>query len=388
MDKLASYPKKRFTVLDSFRGIFALCVVVFHAHYVNSITELPFFRRSDLFVDFFFVLSGFVITHGYAFDKSIQFGRFSVSRIFRLFPLHIAMLGFFILIEAAKLFAFKYGISFSHKPFTGETDPSQIVTNLLLLQSWTTYTAALSFNYPAWSISIEFYMYLIFYTTLLIKGFFRYGLWFCIASVATFLFVNNWLTADSVLSSSVLRGLSGFFSGAVTYFIYKKTSNETGLSGLTYSVLEIMLFIALLIIIPSSFSNKGVVLILLYSTSVYVFAHEKGVLSVLFTKKIFKTVGKLSYSIYMTHASLLLVILTIYMVFDKIFGMKSVSSSVNGLKYIDLGNSFANNVAIFLVLSLVILFSNLTYTYIELPGQALGHKFINKYLPKTKPVEN
>ncbi len=47
---------KRFEVLDSFRGLSAIFVVIFHMHYAGSITELSFFRGSSLFVEFFFVL--------------------------------------------------------------------------------------------------------------------------------------------------------------------------------------------------------------------------------------------------------------------------------------------------------------------------------------------
>ena len=265
--------KKRFTVLDSFRGLFALCVVVFHMHYLNSFTEIPFFRNSNLFVDFFFVLSGFVITHGYAFNKKLSFGRFSISRTFRIFPLHIAMLSVVIIIETVKMAALKYGINFNRMPFTGETDPSQIIANLLLLQSWTTYTNALSFNFPSWSISIEFYMYFIFYSTLIVKGNFRYLLWLGIASAATILFINNYLTADHILSSSVPRGLSGFFAGATTYFLYNKTYKIIQLKPVIYSVIEFVLFIALLFVIASDINNKGLIMIFLFSSSIYVFTY-------------------------------------------------------------------------------------------------------------------
>lgn len=371
--------KNRFTVLDSFRGIFALCVVVFHMHYVNSITGLSFFRNSNLFVDFFFVLSGFVITHGYAYNKKLSFGRFGISRTFRIFPLHIATLFVVIVIEIFKMTAFKYGINFNRMPFTGETDPSQIMANLLLLQSWTTYTNALSFNFPSWSISIEFYMYFIFYCTLIFKGIFRYLLWLAIASIATFLFINNYLTADHILSSSVPRGLSGFFAGATTYFLYNKTYNSIQLKPFIYSVSEFVLFVVLIFVIASDISNKSLILIFLFSASIYVFAYEKGFLSKFLTTNIFTSIGKLSYSIYMTHASILLIILTVYTVAEKALHLHLVTPLANGIKMIDFGNSVLNNIAIPVILTIVISCSNLTYRYIEIPGLEFGRKLINKY---------
>ena len=380
MNKLTTSTISRFTVLDSFRGIFALCVVVFHTHYFNSITETSFFRGSDSFVDFFFVLSGFVITHSYAYKKDISFKKFTLSRFFRLFPLHIATLIFYILLELCKLVAYRYGIAFNKPPFSAENDPSQIIPNLLLLQSWTTYTNALSFNYPAWSISIEFYIYLIFFITLLVKGLYRNILWFFIASIATLLFSNSYLTTADILSITVLRGLSGFFAGALTYLLYKNTHNIIKLGTIGSSLFEISLFISILFVISSNFDNKGIVLLFLFSASIFIFAFEKGLLSSLFSKQLFNGIGKLSYSIYMTHAPILFMILGLYMILEKFLKTKSMTLMIKGCRFVDFGSIFLNNLGVLITVITVLLVSNITYKYIEIPGQRFGKKFIKKYI--------
>ena len=56
----------RFEVLDAWRGIAALLVAVYHFQTMHHAAFLPFVRNSYLFVDFFFVVSGFVIAHAYA----------------------------------------------------------------------------------------------------------------------------------------------------------------------------------------------------------------------------------------------------------------------------------------------------------------------------------
>ena len=128
----------RFSVLDSFRGLSAIFVLVYHLRYVGSgsISELSFFRGSNLLVDFFFVLSGFVLAHGYAFKKDLKFKDFFIARTFRIFPLHIVLLIVFIILEFGRLLAHNYGFNFNNIPFSDLTSVNEIFPNLLLLQSW------------------------------------------------------------------------------------------------------------------------------------------------------------------------------------------------------------------------------------------------------------
>ena len=57
---------RRFLALDVFRGLAAFGVALFHFRWID-----PALQRStiidglDMLVDFFFVLSGFVLTHAY-----------------------------------------------------------------------------------------------------------------------------------------------------------------------------------------------------------------------------------------------------------------------------------------------------------------------------------
>lgn len=87
----------RFTVIDAFRGLAALSVVLFHAgeggHITELLTRLPDWvgwaiKHGELGVAVFFVLSGFVIAHS-LHDKPMTaevFGRFTLRRSMRLDP--------------------------------------------------------------------------------------------------------------------------------------------------------------------------------------------------------------------------------------------------------------------------------------------------------------
>src|SRR2546425_4022874 len=84
----------RITELDSLRGGAALAVVLWHykAHFgAAPLYQVlaPFYLGGFLFVDFFFVLSGFVLAKTY-WTESRRFLIFQnvAERIARLYPLH------------------------------------------------------------------------------------------------------------------------------------------------------------------------------------------------------------------------------------------------------------------------------------------------------------
>jgi peptidoglycan/LPS O-acetylase OafA/YrhL len=80
-------PRPRgFVALDGLRGIAALSIVVAHANYF-----FPRLPVAYLAVDFFFVLSGFVLAHAYAkrLQEGLSGGRFMLARLIRLYPLYL-----------------------------------------------------------------------------------------------------------------------------------------------------------------------------------------------------------------------------------------------------------------------------------------------------------
>ena len=65
-------PSSRFIALDSLRGLVALAIVFYHMGNFGWIAALTPFRFGWMLVDFFFVLSGFVITASYGARPSAQ----------------------------------------------------------------------------------------------------------------------------------------------------------------------------------------------------------------------------------------------------------------------------------------------------------------------------
>jgi peptidoglycan/LPS O-acetylase OafA/YrhL len=146
--------------LTSIRGIAAWMVVLYHIRL--SIAGLPdawirFFAKGYLAVDFFFLLSGFVIWLSWG-PRLREAGwrevpRFLQKRIARIWPLHLVVLG-----GAVGLAVLLAGVG-RHDP--AEFPFAELPLHVFLLQNWG-FTDKLSWNDPAWSISCELAAYLAF----------------------------------------------------------------------------------------------------------------------------------------------------------------------------------------------------------------------------------
>jgi peptidoglycan/LPS O-acetylase OafA/YrhL len=155
--------------LTSLRGIAALFVLSHHFMYV-MLEKLPrfvpshLFYKSYLWVDLFFMLSGFVLAYVYQsrFESAISkpnYRKFMWARFARVYPLHLCMLLLFLAFEFFQQWMISAQVAGSERldtPFTGSDSPFTFLTNLLLLQTfhWEAY-----WNQPAWSISAEWLIY-------------------------------------------------------------------------------------------------------------------------------------------------------------------------------------------------------------------------------------
>ena len=153
----------RFKALDGLRGLCALTVALLHLYNHMQIAPPRFIGNSFALVDFFFVLSGFVLAHAFFEDLAAngEGGLFMLRRIGRLYPLHFFMLMLFLAIEIAKYIGLAPRRDHGGAPFAAETTPASLASNLLLMQSLGLHDKV-SWNFPSWSISVEFYVNLLF----------------------------------------------------------------------------------------------------------------------------------------------------------------------------------------------------------------------------------
>jgi peptidoglycan/LPS O-acetylase OafA/YrhL len=80
---------RRYVGLDGLRGIAAICVVFHHGMHFFGQASIP--AHAQLAVDFFFMLSAFVIADAYAARRvaGLSAARFMAIRWIRLFPMHL-----------------------------------------------------------------------------------------------------------------------------------------------------------------------------------------------------------------------------------------------------------------------------------------------------------
>ena len=137
----------RFALLDGLRGVAALVVLTFHLVQQHDLTALPF---AGLAVDFFYLLSGFVVA--FAYEQRLQSGAmgltsFALVRITRLYPL--ILLGTTVGIALALLATtFKHSVTYQQVALSG-------TLALLLLPSYVfpQWETAYPFNMASWSLT-------------------------------------------------------------------------------------------------------------------------------------------------------------------------------------------------------------------------------------------
>lgn len=290
---------QHFVALDSLRGVCASIVVFFHVEGDAAIKSIPVVTNGFLFVDFFFVLSGFVIAASYR-NKLIEgysLVKFMLLRLGRLYPLHIFMLAAYLIVATAKYF------SGSPSNYT----PLQFLGSTLLLQAWELHpgTDLNPWNPPSWSISAEFWTYLIFAVSCLAfrrKSLMAFGV-LILLSAPVLLFASDRAMNVCFNGSGIARCVYGFSFGVIAFSIWQSNwlvSIKT-FRGLATSV-EVMCIAASMAIVAAAGSSKyGLLCPIVFSATVVVFAYQAGAISRFLLTRPLALIGTLSYSIYMTH---------------------------------------------------------------------------------------
>jgi len=322
--------------LTPLRGIAALLTVIFHVdlflgggNILLKFKDSFLINRMYLMVDFFFVLSGFIMCHVYAkrFMTSVsknEFKRFTIARFARVYPLHLFTLLYCILLYGVFLLA--GGVDTSPMSLVSN-DFKTIPSHLLLLHSMNV-NEWFTWNNASWSISTEWWMYMLF--PFLVKPFSKLNaigrivivlgcfggyllITYVIIPIVTvpasipFVAVNPAdLTIDVSYQYGFLRCLFGFVLGMMVYQGYQEQFAKKIMgSGSTFLILTLGLGLCLHFAVPDVLSVAFFPLMLLSA------AYGSPKMDGFFGTKPMQRIGDWSFSIYLVHQPIAYTIVTI-----------------------------------------------------------------------------
>ncbi|HWA29487.1 MAG TPA: acyltransferase [Rhizomicrobium sp.] len=352
-------PQHRFQALDGWRGICALLIALHHFPAQGAIWHLPLVRNAWLLVDFFFVLSGFVITHAYR-DRLADFAQarsFGVRRFFRLWPLHIAVLAGFVLLELYRYIATGSG-------FTGERSIFALFTNIALIQALGFHTM-LTWNTPAWAVSTEFWTYIIFALVVMLAARWRIvvSILAVAVSIALLAFCSRYGMRETV-GWGLARCVYGFFLGSLTYELWSRARRR--MNGIAEAAVLLLAF-AYLVFVPG---NRPLEYLAppVFALFVIVFASDSGLLSRIMAVPFLQKLGQWSYAIYLVQ--MLVIVLTVSALDS--FAPGHTGAGPAGVEYIRLGRG--DDAITLAYLAIVIALAALGWRFIEVPGQRIANK--------------
>lgn len=217
---------KRLYSLDALRGIAAMAVVLWHWQHFYALTGdwqdgwrregeplfalfKPIYLEGWAAVDLFFALSGFVFFWLYArpiAEARVSVGGFALKRVSRLYPLHVLTLLAVVVLQ--QIFRDATGSDFVY----AAGDWGRFAAHLVLAQQWLPPSMAQTFNGPAWTVSIEAGLYVLFFA-LCRQGF--CGPKSALALVPAGLLLLGW-------NEFIGRGVTGFFAGGAVFFAVER----------------------------------------------------------------------------------------------------------------------------------------------------------------------
>lgn len=353
----------RFYSLDAFRGVAALVIVLLHARHSFPTAWIPADEHIYLLVDFFFVLSGFVISHAYLqrLGTREDVAVFITRRVGRVWPLHAVLMVVLLAIELLKAIGNGLGV-ISLRPFEGFSDIDNFVEGLLLFNSFGL-THELSWNVPSWSISAEMMAYLVFALMVYLALPLRITALALVALAIGVMVAAGAPGLTGTYEMGLPRGIAGFFAGCLTYSVHSNARLRG--PAMLWAVLELLVLAGVILFL--SLAKESVLSYLaplVFSLAVYVFAADSGVISKVLRLDVFAFLGRISYSIYMTHFVILGIIVSAVRVLER------MAPKVTAFDY-----PFENDLVVVLFVVIVLGVSSLTYKFIEVPGIALFRRF-------------
>jgi peptidoglycan/LPS O-acetylase OafA/YrhL len=311
--------KPHYPILDGLRGVAAVVVVMFHICEANSTSRFTqIINHGYLAVDFFFLLSGFVI--GYAYDdrwNKMSIGSFFKRRLIRLQPMVVmgSIIGaMFYYTQASSIFPL---IDINITP-VWKVIVFMVLGGLMIpvwpaveIRGW---TETYPLNGPAWSLFYEYIANILY--AIGVRKFPKWALTVLVFLSGCLLVhwlvfgpngdaIGGWALDPTQLHVGFARLMYPFFSGLLLFRISKLTQ-----------IKHAFIWCSLLVIVALSLPRFGgeqqlwmnglyESMVILFVFPLIIYLGASSTLANTFQKRACKFLGDISYPIYITHYPLI-----------------------------------------------------------------------------------
>lgn len=369
--------------INGWRGPGALAVVFGHFSVTTGAMRFADLLPLSLVVDLFFVLSGLLIAHAYTqkLRHAAAIPEYILRRFARIWPVHLAMLALLVAFEFAKVPATHFGAHFAAQPFAadGVNPASAVWSNLLLVHSLGLHHSG-TWNYPSWSLSVEFITYAAFAAFCLLRPAARRtaSVAIIVLSLAVLAFVAP-KHMHSTYDYGLFRCTAGFFAGSLLHDLLRNVRLP---SWPLPTVVECLAF-GLVAVWIGRYSGTVLAFAapVVFCLFVLAFIPGHGLLSKLLSTKPFQFMAELSFAIYMVHAVMLIILMAALRMVERASGIPlfvtvpdphPLAGTPATMLQLLAPQNLATTTAIALVyLACVLIASYATYRFIEIPGRAV-----------------
>lgn len=301
--------------LTGLHGIAAMAVALGHFQQLYP-TDAPFIW--DNAVDLFFCLSGFTLSYVYR-PEDFRFSHYLTARIARICPLYLVTL---VIVGGAIV----WPLQIDPTTYPVRHALADFLLQVLMLNSWPIIGSGVHWNSPAWSVSVEWFCYVLLFPLLLFQKAPRSAairlLCIVLLSATSYslfvrhfdsnLFIPKLYEPKSQWSYWVdlLRGVFSFTAGWIVFSCYDRRDGLynfcTKSSALLWSGVVLLTTLAYCDRINSQ------ALMLLYPFVVLAATDQRSIASRLLGSGPLYFLGVISYSIYMTHFALFIGVVAVF----------------------------------------------------------------------------
>jgi peptidoglycan/LPS O-acetylase OafA/YrhL len=317
MNNYVTASKPHYEILDGLRGVAAIMILIYHILETHTIftDENLIIGHGYLAVDFFFVLSGFVI--GYAYDDrwgKITFKTFITRRLFRLHPMVV-----FGMILGAVLFYFGASTEFH---LIAATPVWKLLLFMLLgillipalpafdIRGW---KEMYTLDAPAWSLFFEYIANILY--ALFIRRFSKTALAVLVilsAGATVYLSVfmrgdvsGGWTFDATHLHIGFTRLMYPFFAGLLLYRLGKLTSVKNSFLWCSILLIAVLAVPHIGDKLHSPMNGLYEAAIIIFVFPLIVYSAASGEVKGKYASKICKFLGDISYPVYLVNYPLI-----------------------------------------------------------------------------------